>query len=150
MKRISNERYDEMVKRASPGSPAAKDMIMSFVVGGIVCTLGQMLCDFYVMMGLELKLARTAVSFSLILAAAVLTIAGVYDRLAKHAGTGLVVPITGFGNSVVACGMEFKSEGLVLGVGAKIFTIAGPVIVYGLGASVIYGLVLYIIQVISG
>ena len=150
MKMISNERYDKMVRETSPGSPILKDMVMSFIVGGTVCTLGQLLCNFYVMMGLELKLARTAVSFSLILAAAVLTIAGVYDRMAKHAGTGLVVPITGFGNSVVACGIEFKSEGLVLGVGAKIFTIAGPVIVYGLGASVIYGLVLYIMKLISG
>lgn len=146
MKTTSREQYDEMVKQASPNSHTSKDSAYAFVIGGLVCTLSQMLCNFYVSIGNTLPQARMAVTMSLIFAAAALTVTGVYDRLAKHAGAGLVVPITGFANSVISCGMEFKSEGMVLGVGAKIFTVAGPVIVYGLGASVLYGIVLYIIQ----
>lgn len=137
-----------MVKQASPNSSLVKDTIFAFLFGGTICTLGQLVFEFYMSLGFSMEEARIAVSFSLIMASAILTIIGVYDRLAKHAGAGIIVPITGFANSVVSCGIEFKSEGMILGVGAKIFTVAGPVIVYGLGASVIHGIILYIIQTV--
>lgn len=146
MKPIAKKQYDEMVKQASDKSPVLKNSVLAFIFGGLICSLGQLLCNLYMDLGFQEKEARAAVSLSLILIAAILTMVGVYDRISKHAGAGMLIPITGFSNSMVAAGIEYKSEGLVMGVGAKLFTIAGPVIVYGISASVIYGLVLFILQ----
>ena len=141
--KITKKEYEKMTKKASPGTTVIKNCIWAFLFGGFVCTVGQILITLYMQMGLDLKSARTAVSISLIGLGALLTALKVYDNIAKHAGAGSLVPITGFANSIVAPAMEFKSEGYVLGIGAKMFVIAGPVLVYGITASVIYGLILY-------
>ena len=141
MKRLTQEEYSEMTKKASPGSPGIKNCIWAFVVGGTICAIGQGLLELYQAAGLELADAKTAVSVTLIGLSALLTALKVYDNIARHAGAGTLVPITGFANSVVSPAMEFKSEGFVTGVGAKMFTIAGPVLVYGICASVIYGII---------
>lgn len=150
MKSVSKKQYDEMVKQASPNSPVFKDCALAFLFGGFLCLFGQVLCNLYQGMGMEQKDAKSAVSLTLITLAAILTILKVYDKIAKHAGAGMLVPITGFANSVVSCGIEFSYEGYVAGAGAKIFTIAGPVIVYGISASVLYGIVIYIIRMFGG
>lgn len=135
-----------MTKKASPNSPALKNCIWAFLVGGLICTIGQVLVELYMQTGLDLKSARAAVSISLIGLSAIFTALKIYDNIAKHAGAGTLVPITGFANSVVSPAMEFKSEGFVTGLGAKMFVIAGPVLVYGICASVLYGLILFIFK----
>jgi stage V sporulation protein AC len=117
---------------------------MAFLVGGLICTLGQLAINGYTALGLEKKDASTAASMTLVVLSALLTGLSLYDNIAKHAGAGTLVPITGFANSVAAPAVEFKTEGFILGVGAKMFTIAGPVIVYGVSASVVYGLIYWI------
>lgn len=134
--------YQKLVQKASRRSPLGKDMLWAFVVGGAICTLGQAILEFWKRTGLEEKQAATATSITLIGLAALLTGLHVYDKIAKHAGAGTLVPITGFSNSVAAPALEFKTEGLVLGTAAKMFIIAGPVLVYGLGASILYGFLL--------
>lgn len=138
------KKYDEMVKKASPPSPKLKNGIMAYAVGGLICVIGQLLIEMYTYFGLSEKEVKMAVPSTLIFIAAVLTALKVFDRIAKHAGAGTLVPITGFANAVVSPAIEFKNEGFVLGVGAKIFTIAGPVIVYGTVASVVYGVIYWI------
>ena len=137
----TEKEYQQMTEKASPPSPKVKNCVWAFLVGGLLCAVGEMECQMLVNMGLERQMAATLTSCLLILLAAVLTVAQVFDDIAKHAGAGTLVPITGFANSVVSPAIEFKSEGYVLGVGAKMFTIAGPVIVYGTVASVVYGVV---------
>ena len=117
---------------------------MAFVVGGLICTLGQALMNLYANLGLEKDSAGTAVSMSLIALSALFTGLSLYDNLARYAGAGTLVPITGFANSIAAPAVEFKTEGFILGVGAKMFTIAGPVIVYGVSASVVYGFIYWL------
>ena len=141
---MTEKRYGELVKDLSPKSPVAKDCAMAFLFGGGICVLGQVFINWYTSLGLEKQDASGASSMSLVCIAALLTGLGVFDDIAKHAGAGTLVPITGFANSVAAPAVEFKTEGFILGVGAKMFTIAGPVIVYGVSASVIYGLVYWI------
>lgn len=141
---ISEQQYKKMYEKASPNSNIFVDCLWAFCVGGAICALGQALGNLYMIMVQDIQIARTWVSITLIGLAALLTALGIYDNLAKHAGAGTIVPITGFANSIVSPAMEFKSEGLVLGVGAKMFTVAGPVLVYGTTASIIYGLILYI------
>lgn len=143
MKKISKEEYSKMTQQASPNSKVFKNSLMAFLFGGAICTFGQVLLVLYQQIGLDLKGARTAVSISLIAIAAILTAFKVYDNIAKHAGAGTLVPITGFANSMVAPAMEFKPEGYILGIGAKMFVIAGPVLVYGIAASIVYGLIVY-------
>ena len=121
-----------------------KDCLLAFVVGGLICALGQLAMNGYMALGLEKEDAGTAASMSLVVLSALLTGLSVYDDIAKHAGAGTLVPITGFANAVAAPAVEFKTEGFILGVGAKMFTIAGPVIVYGVSASVINGLIYWI------
>lgn len=116
---------------------------MAFLVGGAICTLGQFLVNLFLQLGLELKDARAFVSISLIFLSALLTALKIYDNIAKHAGAGSLVPITGFANSIVAPAMEFKSEGYIIGIGGKMFVIAGPVLVYGIAASIVYGLIVW-------
>ena len=136
--------YEQMTKKASPPSPNGKNCVWAFMVGGLLCAAAEVECQALTMAGMELQQARTLTSCSLILLAAVLTVAQVFDNIAKHAGAGTLVPITGFANAVVSPAIEFKSEGFVLGVGAKMFTIAGPVIVYGTVASVVYGVIYWV------
>ena len=141
---MTQREYGKLVKELSPKSPIVKDRIWAFVVGGLICTVGQLFMNLYTYLGLEKTDAGTATSMSLIVISALLTGLSVYDDIAKHAGAGTLVPITGFANAVVSPAIEFKTEGFILGVGAKMFTIAGPVIVYGTVASVIYGLIYWI------
>ncbi len=141
---VSKQNYSKMVKQSSPPSPIVKDSVKAFLIGGGICTLGQLLQELYLKTALSEESAKTLVSVTLIFMAAVLTALGIFDKAAKHAGAGTLVPITGFANAVVSPAIEYKAEGFVLGVGAKMFTIAGPVIVYGVSASVIYGIIYWI------
>ena len=137
-------KYSQMVKKASPPSPKIKDFIWAFTVGGFICTIGQLLLEWFTSMDLPEKVVKMLVPSALIFLAALLTGLGLFDKIAKHAGAGTLVPITGFSNAVVSPAIEFKNEGFILGVGAKMFTIAGPVIVYGTVASVVYGLIYWV------
>ena len=141
---MTEKEYAALVKEMSPKSPLWKDCAKAFVVGGLICTLGQVFLNWYSTLGLEKEDASTAASMSLVVLSALFTGFSLYDNLAKHAGAGTLVPITGFANSVAAPAVEFKTEGFILGVGAKMFTIAGPVIVYGVSASVVYGIIYWI------
>ena len=141
---MTEKEYAKLVKDLSPKSPILKDCIWAFLVGGAICTLGQLIKNGYLALGLDQETAGTAVSMTLIALSALFTGLSLYDNLAKYAGAGTLVPITGFANAVAAPAVEFKTEGFILGVGAKMFTIAGPVIVYGLSASVVYGLIYWI------
>ena len=143
------KKYSEMTKKASPPSPKVKDFIWAYIVGGAICVIGQLLNELYTSMGLSERVVKMAVPVSLILIAALLTGFGLFDKIAKRAGAGTLVPITGFANAVVSPAIEFKNEGYILGVGAKIFTIAGPVIMYGAVASVIYGIIYWICQMLK-
>ena len=142
--KLSAQEYARRVKRAGPNSPLGKDCLWAFCVGGGICLLGEALWQWYQMKGLDLELAGTLTSCTLIALSAVLTTLGLYQKLAAHAGAGSLVPITGFANAVVSAAIEFKAEGRVLGTGAKMFTIAGPVIVYGTLAAVVYGFVYWL------
>ena len=133
-----------MVQKASKPSPKLKNFIWAYAVGGIICVIGQLLNEMYTGLDLPEKVVKMAVPSTLIFIASLLTGIGVFDKIAKHAGAGTLVPITGFSNAVTSPAIEFKNEGFVLGVGSKMFTIAGPVIVYGTVASVIYGVVYWI------
>ena len=144
--KITQKEYADILKEVSPDSPLGLDMLKAFVVGGIICTIGQCFLNFYMKILQESELASTATSISLIFIAAVLTACNVFDNIAKFAGAGTLVPITGFSNAVVSPAMEYKTEGYVLGVGSKMFVIAGPVIVYGTASSVIAGLIWMIIR----
>ena len=137
--------YQAATQKAIPPSKSYKNIPMAFLVGGLLCVLGQAVINLALSFGLEKDMASACGSISLILLSAVLTGLNVYDNIAKHAGAGTLVPITGFANSMVSPAMEFKSEGYILGLGAKMFSIAGPVLVYGISASVIYGLILVIL-----
>lgn len=142
--KISNKEYGEIAKKLSPPSPKIKDLSLAFLVGGFICVIGQLLMTLYYYLGLEDKVVKMLVPITLIFIAALLTGFDIFEKIAKFAGAGTLVPITGFANAVVSPAIEFKSEGFVLGVGAKMFTIAGPVIVYGTVASVIYGVIYWI------
>lgn len=139
---MTNKEYGEYVNGKSKPSPILKNLIWAFVIGGLICTVGQGLLNLYKKAGLTAEDAGSAVSMTLIFAAALLTGLGLFDKLAKRAGAGTLVPITGFANAVVSPALEFKSEGFVTGTAAKMFIIAGPVIVFGTCASIIYGLIL--------
>ena len=141
---MKEREYGKLVQEFSPDSPMGWDCLRAFVVGGLICALGQLLMGLYGKIGLDKEMAGTAASMSLVALSALLTGFSVYDDIAKFAGAGTLVPITGFANSITAPAVEFKTEGFILGVGAKMFTIAGPVIVYGVSASVVYGLLYWI------
>jgi stage V sporulation protein AC len=141
---LKNKDYDYMVKKATPNTKSAKNISAAFLVGGAICALGELMGYLYrEKVGLPEDIVPTAVSITLVGLSILLTALNVYDNLAKFAGAGTLVPITGFANAMSSAALEFKSEGLVLGVGAKMFIIAGPVIVYGVVASVLYGLVIF-------
>lgn len=139
---MTNREYGAYIKAKAGRSPLWKDLIWAFLVGGLICAGGQGLRQFYMSRGMDADAAGGAVSITLIFLAALLTGLGTFDKLAKRAGAGTLVPITGFANAMVSPALEFKSEGLVTGVAAKMFTIAGPVLVFGISASVAYGLLL--------
>ena len=143
---MTEKEYARLTQEACPASPMGKDCFHAFWIGGLICVLGQALGSFYSRLGLDRQSSATAISITLICLSALLTGLSLYDNLAKHAGAGTLVPITGFANAIAAPAVEFKTEGFILGVGAKLFTIAGPVIVYGLAASVVYGLIYYLFQ----
>lgn len=143
---ISPKEYDKIVKKNSPKSTIFKNCLMAFLIGGAICTVGQGLLELYQMWGLDKDTSKTLTSVTLIFFGILLTAIGVYDKIAKHAGAGTLVPITGFANAVSSPAIEFKAEGYVTGLGAKLFIIAGPVIVYGVSASIIYGAVLWILH----
>ena len=141
---MTDKQYGELVKEMAPKSPMWKDCIKAFVIGGAICTLGQVFISLYSNLGAEKQDAATFASMTLVVLSALLTGLSFYDDIAKHAGAGTLVPITGFANSIAAPAVEFKTEGFILGLGAKMFTIAGPVIVYGVSASVVYGLIYWL------
>ena len=141
---MTEKQYARLVKQASPNSPTGKNCLFAFLIGGSICCLGQLLLNWYTSLGMAQQEASTTVSVTLVFMSALLTGLSLYDNIAKYAGAGTLVPITGFANAISSAAIEFKTEGFILGVGAKIFTIAGPVIVYGVSASVIYGLIYWI------
>ena len=144
--KMTNEEYDKLIQERAKPSPMAKNMLWAFCVGGLICTAGQGLSNLYQNWGLDKDQAGTAVSLTLILVTAVLTGLGVFDDIAKRAGAGTLVPITGFANAVVSPAVEFKTEGFVTGTATKLFQVAGPVLVFGISASVVYGLILVLLQ----
>lgn len=143
--KVTAQEYAKMADKASPPSAMAKNMVMAFLFGGAICTLGQLLFDLYTIYGgMSIAHARATVSITLIFLSALFTGLNVYDKFAQIAGAGSLVPITGFANAVVAPAIEFKPEGHVMGIGVKMFSIAGPVLVFGISTSVLYGIVLYL------
>ena len=146
--KMTNEEYDQYVKSLSPNSPTAKNMVFAFLIGGAICVIGQLILNGFKAAGLDEQMAGTATSISLIFLGALLTGLNIYDNIAKVAGAGTLVPITGFANSIVSPAMEFKLEGIITGMSAKMFIIAGPVIVFGISTSVIYGIILVLFNLV--
>lgn len=140
MKRLKKE-YVSYVDEMTPNSPLWKNLLWAFCVGGLICVVAQAFSDLYQSLGLTEEHSKIAVPATMVFLGALFTALGVYDRLARHAGAGTIVPITGFANAIVSPAMEFRSEGMILGVGAKLFIVAGPVIAYGTLASTLYGLI---------
>ena len=145
---MTEKEYAKLVKDMSPKSPLGKDCLNAFWIGGLICAIGQLILNGYLALGLSEEAAGTAMSMTLVALSALLTGFSLYDNIAKHAGAGTLVPITGFANAISSAAIEFKTEGFILGVGAKMFTIAGPVIVYGVAASVVYGFIYWITTIL--
>ncbi len=143
---LSKSQYTQMYKEASENTKSYLTIPKAFVIGGIICALGEFFLTTYENLGLTKEQYSLLTSVTLIFLSALLTGLGIYGKIAKHAGAGTLVPITGFANSVVAPAVEFKAEGFILGLGAKIFIISGPVILYGTLASAIYGVIYYLIK----
>ncbi len=143
--KMTPQEYQTYVRRISPPSPLGKDVLLAFLTGGGICTLGQGISALYTAAGLTRDAAATATSVSLILLSVVLTALGLYHRLARFAGAGTLVPITGFANAVSSPAIDFRSEGLITGTAVKMFSVAGPVLVFGTAASWLYGLVLWLL-----
>lgn len=137
----TNKDYQKYVDKKSPNSPIFKNCFNAFWVGGLICVIGQVIYDYFIFRGLSQELCGTIVSISLIFLSALLTSLNIFNRIGKFAGAGTLIPITGFANSIISPSIEYKSEGYVMGVGAKMFTVAGPVLVYGICTSVLVGLV---------
>ena len=146
--KISKPEYAKMVEKATPPSKKLRDFTLAFLIGGFICLIGQLLRELYFYLGLPEASVQAAVPITLIFLAALLTGLDVFEKIARYAGAGTLVPITGFANAVVSPAIEFKPEGHVLGIGVKMFSIAGPVILYGSLAGVIYGVIYWIIQMI--
>lgn len=145
---LTPEEYKKVSQKYSRNSPLLKDCTMAFLIGGLICCIGQALTTLYMYWGLEQEVASAVTSVSLVFLSALLTGFNVYDNIAKFAGAGTLVPITGFANAVVSPALEFKSEGFVLGVGAKLFVIAGPVLVYGLSSGIVVGIIAFLFQLL--
>ena len=142
---MTNEEYRRYAGKHAPRSRVGRNCLGAFLVGGSICCLGQLILNLWGRLGLEQQDAATATSITLVFLGALLTALGVYDDLARLGGAGTLVPITGFANSVAAPALEFKTEGLITGTAARMFVIAGPVIVFGIGSSVVYGLILCLV-----
>jgi stage V sporulation protein AC len=143
---MTNQEYNKLVQKYSHKSPILKDCIKAFLIGGLICAIGQGFMNLYEYLGINKDDAGTLVSVTLVFLGILLTYIGWYDNIAKHGGAGTLIPITGFANSIASPAIEFKSEGLVLGLGVKMFVIAGPVLVYGISASVVCGFILQILS----
>ncbi len=137
--------YELMTKKVSPPSPKIKNALFAFLIGGAICTLGEALRTVFEALSVKEENIKLLIPVTLVVITAILTGIGVFDKIAKHAGAGTIVPITGFANAVVSSGLEYSSEGYILGTGANLFKIAGPVIVYGTAASFIYGVIYWVI-----
>ena len=148
--KVTKQQYAQMTKLASPNSKTLVNCTKAFFIGGTICLIGEIINSVYLSFNIDLTTARTLTSVSLVFLGGLLTSIGIYDNIAKHGGAGTLVPITGFANSIVSPAIEFKSEGLVLGLGAKMFIIAGPVLVYGIVASVIFGAIYYFVNFVFG
>lgn len=145
---INKKEYAEMTKKASPPSKKLKDFVFAYLIGGTICTIGQLLRELFTYLGLPKQVISAAVPVSIIFMAALLTGLGIFEKIAKRAGAGTLVPISGFANAVVSPAIEFKTEGHVLGIGVKMFTVAGPVILFGTFSSVIYGLIYWVMKML--
>ena len=145
---MTEKQYARLVSEMAPKSPIGRDCFNAFWIGGTICAIGQLIMNGYLKLGLDKTDAGTAMSMTLVFLSALLTGLSLYDNIAKYGGAGTLVPITGFANAVSAPAVEFKTEGFILGVGAKMFTIAGPVIVYGVSASVIYGFIYWLCTIL--
>ena len=143
---MTKEKYAELVKKRSKNSRIAIDCAKAFVIGGAICTIGQGILELFLYLDLEEDTAKTLTSVSLIFIGVLLTALHQYERLAKHGGAGTLVPITGFANAMSSPAIEFKAEGLITGLAAKMFVIAGPVLVYGTAAAVLYGIIYYVLE----
>ena len=141
---MTQKEYSEYVKGMNPPSPMGKNVLKAFLVGGAICCLGQAIGDGYQALGLTEEDASTAVSMTLVFLSTFFTALGLYHKLARHAGAGTLVPITGFANSVASPAIDFRAEGLITGTAVKMFSVAGPVIVFGTAAAVVYGLVIWV------
>ena len=144
---MTPQEYQAYIKEKQDTSPLLKNVALAFAVGGLICVLGQLISSAWTSLGLEKEDAAAATSVSLVFLSAVLTALGLYHRLARFAGAGTLVPITGFANSVVSPAIDFRAEGVITGTAVKMFTIAGPVIVFGTAASALYGLILWLIDI---
>ena len=140
----------ELIKKHSPGSTLLKNSSLAFVFGGLICVVGELLKELYLNLGATKENAGMLVTITLISASAILTGLGLFDKIARHAGAGTLVPVTGFSNAVVSEAMDAKSEGYILGVGSKIYTVAGPVILFGITSGVIYGVIYYLYLMFGG
>ena len=143
---MTEKEHGKLISNMAPKSPIVKDCFNAFWIGGLICCIGQLIMNGYAALGLDKTDAGTATSMSLVVLSALLTGLSLYDDIAKYGGAGTLVPITGFANAIAAPAVEFKTEGFILGTAAKMFTIAGPVIVYGVSASVVYGVIYWIYQ----
>lgn len=148
--KLSNTQYQEMANEASAPSKSWYNIPKAFLIGGLICIIGQIILDVFSTVGLDKDTAGSYTSITLVLFSAILTAVGLYPKVAKHGGAGTLVPITGFANAVVSPAIEFRAEGWILGVGTKIFAIAGPVILYGTAASIVYGIIYWSIKTITG
>jgi len=143
---VNSDQYKALTQQFTPKPTIVKNVILAFVVGGIICAIGQVIVNLYVSLGFVRPDASTAATATMIFLGALLTGLGIYDEIGKFGGAGSIVPVTGFANSIVSPAMEFKREGYVLGVGAKLFTVAGPVLVYGITTSIVVGIVHFILH----
>jgi len=139
--KITPQEYEKYINKKTPNSPILKNCFNAFWVGGLICTIGQFILEYCKSINLDLQIAYTIVSISLIFLSAFLTSLNIFNKIGKFAGAGSLVPITGFANSIVSPAIEYKSEGYILGVGAKMFTVAGPVLVYGISTSILVGII---------
>lgn len=142
----NSEEYKKITELHSPKSKVLKNSIKAFFFGGFICLVGELLAELFIYVGIDEKNAYTLVTVSLILLSAILTGLGVFDRIARHAGAGTLVPVTGFANAVVSPAIDTKAEGLILGVGAKIFTVAGPVILFSVLSGTLLGIIYYVVN----
>ncbi len=145
---MNKKEYKAYVDKMTPNSPMTKDLICAFLIGGTICTIGQGFFNFYTYLGIEKDIVSILTSSTMVFLGALLTGLGIYDNIAKHAGAGTIVPITGFANAITSPALEFKSEGWVLGLAVKMFSVAGPVIVYGIASGFVAGIIYYIMSLV--